>query len=219
MYLRSPLHCIQIETSKKEMSEQRKQLIKVVETLTTKRDAFVKAVESYEQCTKEIVWNLDRDIELKQEELDKLAKNYENQLTDGKIKLEHDLKMFEYETVLEVLKERKQIPCSETEIHDLKQQIADLKETSANELKKAVSIEKNSSENKLAVELERLTLKHNAETAKLNAEVGQRTSEISVLQNTVKNLQSELAAQRELTKDVALAGKQAPIQQSFGKNN
>lgn len=201
------------------MSEQRKQLIKVVETLTTKRDAFVKAVESYEQCTKEIVWNLDRDIELKQEELDKLAKNYQNQLTDGKIKLEHDLKMFEYETVLEVLKEKKQIPCSETEIHDLKQQLTELKDTSMNELKKAVAIEKNQWESKMATELEKMTLKHNAEVAQIKAEVGQRTSEISVLHNTVKNLQSELASQRELTRDVAMAGKQAPIQQSFGKGN
>lgn len=200
------------------MSEQRKQLIKVVETLTTKRDAFVKAVESYEQCTKDIVWNLDRDIELKQEELNKLNKNYENQLTDGKIKLEHDLKMFEYETVVEVLKEKKQIPCSETEINDLKHQITELKESSASELKRAVAIERATLENKMATELEKMTLKHNAEVAQLKAEVGQRTSEISVLQNTVKNLQSELAEQRMLTRDVAMAGKQAPIQQSFGKS-
>lgn len=200
------------------MSEQRKQLIKAVETLTTKRDAFVKAVESYEQCTKEMVWNLDKDIELKQDELNKLNKNYENQLTDGKIKLEHDLKMYEYETVIDILKSKKQIPCSETEIQDLKQQIIDLKETSANELKKAVAIEKSLLENKMATELEKMTLRHNAEVAQLKAEVGQRTSEITVLQNTVGNLQKEIALQRELTKDVALAGKQAPIQQSFGKS-
>ena len=191
----------------------------MVELLTTKRDAFVKAVESYEQCTKEIVWNLDRDIELKQDELDRLTKNYQNQLTDGKIKLEHDLKMYEYETVLDILKEKKQIPCSETEISDLKQQLTELKESSTAELKKSVAIEKSRSENILAIELERLVLKHSAETAKLNAEVGQRTSEITVLQNTVKNLQSEIALQRELTRDIAASSKQAPIQQSFGGKN
>lgn len=201
------------------MTEHRKQLIKVVEGLTTKREAFVKAIETYEQCTKDMVWNLDKDIELKQEELDRLTKNYQNQLTDGKIKLEHDIKMHEYETVLQILKEKKQIPCSETEIQDLTKQIAELKESSVSELKKAVAIEKHHWENKLASELEKSTLKHQAESAKLTAEVGQRTSEILVLQNAVKNLQSELASQRELTLGVANASKHAPISQSFGKGS
>lgn len=92
---------------KERMSEQRKQLIKAIETVVTKRDAFTKAMESYDLCTKDIMWNLDHDIELKKDDLDRLNKNYENQLTDGKIKLEHDLKMFEYNTVLEILKEKK----------------------------------------------------------------------------------------------------------------
>jgi hypothetical protein len=201
------------------MSEQRKQLIKVVETLVTKKDAFVKAVEGFDQCTKDMIWNLDRDIELKKDELDRLAKDYNNQLTDGKIKLEHDLKLFEYETILEVLKEKKQIPCSETEINDLKQQIAELKESSIAEVKKAIAIEKSHSESKLTSTTERLTLTHAAEVAQLKAEVGQRTSEITVLQNAVANLRGELAAQRELTRDVAASSKQAPIQQSFGKGS
>lgn len=199
------------------MSEQRKQLIKVVETLVTKRDAFTKAVEGFETCTKDLIWNLDRDIDLKKEELDRLNKHYENQLTDGKIKLEHDIKLFEYETIIAVLKSKNQIPCSETEIADLKRQLEELKLSSAAETKKALAIEKASSENKLANTEERMTLKHNAEIAQLKAEVGQRTSEITVLQNTVKNLQNEISLQRELTRDVAASGKQAPIQQSFGK--
>jgi hypothetical protein len=69
----------------------------------------------------------------------------------------------------------------------------------------------------MSVEIEKLILRHNAEVAQIKAEVGQRTSEITVLANTVKNLQNEIAEQRMLTKEVAFAGKQAPINQSFGK--
>ena len=201
------------------MSEKRKQLIKVVETLASKQDAFVKAVDSYDKLTKELIWDLDRDLELKKEELEKLNKNYENQLTDGKIQLEHDLKMYEYDTVVEILKKKNQMPFSEAEINDLKKQLTDLKESSVSELKKAVAIEKAQAENKLASSLENITLKHTAETAQLKAEVGQRSSEIAVLQNTVKNLQSELAEQRNLTRDVASSSRQAPITQSFGGKN
>jgi len=200
------------------MSEQRKQLIKVVETLATKQEAFIKAVDSFEKCTKDLVWDLDKDIELKKEELEKLNKNYENQLTDGKIKLEHDLKMLEYDTVLEILKKKNQIPYSEPELIELKKQLQDLKESSTAELKKAIAIEKATGENRLASAQENSSLKHAAEIAQLKAEVGQRTSEIAVLQNSVKNLQSELAEQRNLTRDVASSSRQAPITQSFGKN-
>jgi hypothetical protein len=201
------------------MSEQRKQLIKVVETLASKQDAFVKAVDSYDKLTKELIWDLDRDLELKKEELEKLNKNYENQLTDGKIQLEHDLKMYEYDTVVEILKKKNQMPFSELEINELKKQLTELKESSITELKKAIAIEKANAENKLNSAIENITLKHTAETAQLKAEVGQRSSEILVLQNSVKNLQSELAEQRNLTRDVASSSRQAPITQSFGGKN
>jgi len=60
-------------------------------------------------------------------------------------------------------------------------------------------------------------LKHRAEIAELTASVKQQEKEITVLSNTIDNLKSELAAQRDLTREVAMAGKQGAITQQFGK--
>ncbi len=56
-----------------------------------------------------------------------------------------------------------------------------------------------------------MELKHKAEVAKMTASMVHQKKKITTLQKTIENLQHELAEQRKLTKDVAEAGRPAPI--------
>lgn len=59
-------------------------------------------------------------------------------------------------------------------------------------------------------------LKHQAETAELKAKVQEYAREVEANHKSIEGYKSEIAAQRELTREVALAGKQGAINQSFG---
>jgi len=199
------------------MSKERKQLSKAIESLVSKQEAFAKAITALENFKKEALYDLDLEIENKKTDLDALTKQHDNAVIDGRIKVDQELKQYEYDAAVQILAKDNLVPVEKDEIDELKQQLTTLKETSEAQLKKEVAIERNKGDSALKAALETASLKHQAEHASLQAQVEQRTHEIEVMARTIKNLQVELAAQRELTKDVAMASKQGAIQQTFGK--
>ena len=90
-----------------------------------------------------------------------------------------------------------------------------LKTTAAQQLQAAVEVEKNLGKAALAQAQHNLQLQHKAESASWVAQVEQQVKEIGVLKETISNLKHEIAEQRALTKDVAVASSKSGIQQSF----
>ena len=200
------------------MSTERKQLTKAVEALTSKQDAFIKAVTAMEEFKKEALSSLDTDIQYKKEELEELEKKYNNKLIDGQTEVDQALKKYEYSEAVKILEKHGEVAFDKDEVENLKQQVSDMKTSHEAEIKKLMAIEKDKATKTLESELEKKDLKHAALNAEMKAQIDQRTHEIEMFKETIANLQKDLSAQRELTKDVALASKQAPISQSFGKN-
>lgn len=69
----------------------------------------------------------------------------------------------------------------------------------------------------MKIALNNAQLTHKDEIAELGASVKQQEKEIINLNETIHNLRHELSEQRKLTKEVAEAGKQAPINLSTSK--
>jgi 1-aminocyclopropane-1-carboxylate deaminase/D-cysteine desulfhydrase-like pyridoxal-dependent ACC family enzyme len=91
-----------------------------------------------------------------------------------------------------------------------------LRNNSAAQLQQAVAAEKASGTAALEQALLNKELGHKAHIAGLTAQVEQQVREISVLRETIANLKHEIAEQRSLTKEVAVASSKSQIQQSFG---
>lgn len=199
-------------------SKERKELTKQIESLASKQDAFTKAVLSLENFKKECISDLDTDIELKKKELEELAKKYENEIIDGKIKIDQTIKKYEYDEAVKILEKHGEVPSFKDDVENYKNTIAQLKIDYELGVKKVMEEEKKQSESALKAVTNNITLKNTAENAELKAKATQLENQVIVLNNTIANLQNELKCQRELTKDVAMASKQGAIQQSFGKN-
>jgi uncharacterized protein (DUF342 family) len=199
-------------------SKERKELTKNIENLASKQDAFLKAVAALETFKKESLVDLDTDIELKKNELSELAKKYENEVIDGKTSVDQRIKKYEYDAAVAIIEKQGEIPCFKEDIEAYKTTIAELKAKQDSELKGAVDSERKTAESRLRAVIENTNLKTLAEHAQLSAKVTQLESQVSVSNGVISNLQNELKCQRELTKDVAIAGKQGAIQQTIGKN-
>lgn len=199
-------------------SKERKELIKNIENLASKQDAFIKAVANLETFKKNCLADLDTDIDLKKNELAELEKKYENEVIDGKILVDQRIKKYQYDAAVSILEKHGEVPSLKEDIDDLNKTISQMKVDHLNALTKAVEDEKKNGESALKAAISNMTLKTAADHAELNAKVKQLESQAKTLNDTIFNLQNELKCQRELTKDVAMAGKQGAIQQTFGKN-
>jgi len=99
----------------------------------------------------------------------------------------------------------------------LQSELAQLHQGREEEMEKIKNEERANAKIALNSAVKNCQLEHKAETAQLKAVSEQQQKEIKSLETTIKNMQAEIAAQRQLTKEVAEAGKQGSIQQTFGK--
>jgi hypothetical protein len=96
-------------------------------------------------------------------------------------------------------------------------EIDKLKKNRENEINDIITKEKVNSKRAIASLTQHLELKQKADIAELNASVKQQKNEILSMCKTIEAMKNDITAQRELTKDVALALKQGAISQTFGK--
>lgn len=193
--------------------------------LEDKKKEYVSITAELETEYKTKTSNLEKEFEIKNEDLEKkytmrnteLEKEYEVKKKDRTIYYEQYIKQYKDDAIEKFLEKEKKIAIEQEELDGLNEEIENLK--SINETNLITSQkeyeEKFKKESGYAVST--LELKHQAETAELNANVNQKTNEIETLQKTISNLQKEVAAQRDLTNQIAQSMKQSPINQSFGK--
>jgi hypothetical protein len=192
-------------------------LSKNLQNLLTKQEGFIKAVEQLKDFSNESIINLDLEIESKNTELKELTKRFKNEETDGKIQCDQNIQKYKYDAAIAILGEKNEIAIDKSNYDNLKSELSILKLKDKTEIDKLLKKERETGDRKLKYALDNCLLKHKAEHAELTAAVKQRDNQIITLQNSIENLKIEIAAQRELTKSVAEAGKQGQISQTFGK--
>jgi len=195
---------------------ERLQLAQSIHNLVLRGESFVSAMEHLTTFSKERLVDLDLKIESKKQEFQDLTTQLGNQYKDVEIKLKQHLQEHKLEAVKEVLSGLHMIYLETSEHTRLVTELDVLKSTTAQQLETALEQEKSAAKIVMAQVHHNLQLIHKAETASLVAHVEQQVKEIGVLKETISNLKHEIAEQRSLTKEVAIASSKSNIQQSFG---
>lgn len=192
-------------------------LAKTLNTLVAKQDGFAKAVESMKCFSEESINNLTLEIDAKQFELAELEKNFISKEKDGRISVDQKLKEYGYKEAVKIVNSNGQTAVDQEKYDLILAENSELKATLADTIQKTKEEEKIRHKKELNAVISNLELKHQAETATLTAQTQQKDREVDRLEKTIDNLRAEIDAQRSLTKDVAMAGKQGAISQTFGK--
>lgn len=192
---------LEIQTKKQDYDEKTKQLEK----------EYNEKMEAVEYEYKKKMETLDEDY--KKKKLD-----YDQQLKNQQIDVDQQIREYKYNAAIEILEnEFDEVHIDKDVYENLQTELDNLKNSYENDLEKMKTELMNTHKKEIGAQIGSCQLKHKAETAELTASVRQQEKEISVLSNTIDNLKKELAAQRDLTREVAMAGKQGAITQQFGK--
>jgi hypothetical protein len=194
----------------------RLQLAQSINNLVLRGDSFLSAMEELNTFSKERLVDLDLKIEAKKQEFQDLTVSLENQFKDVEIKLKQNLQENKLVAVKDVLSGLNMMYIETAEHQRLVNELDTLRNTSATQLQQAVGAEKANGVAALEQAISNKELAHKAHIASLTAQVEQQVKEISVLRETISNLKHEIAEQRSLTKEVAIASSKSQIQQSFG---
>lgn len=212
-------HKVQIKKLESDYAEMSKKLKSDYDDLKKKMES-----EYSEKSRKFESDHLDRTKKLESEFVDKkkaLTNTYEDSQIDMKRKIAEDkskqCELYAKELKMKYIKEDEHKVLME----QVQKAVQDY-----NELKKSfdkqcdqVKLEETKKYNaQLKSETTTLELTHKANNAALQAQVEQQKKEITVLQQTIDSLKSEIKEQRELTKEVAQASSKAQITQTIGKN-
>lgn len=197
----------------------RLELSKAINTLVTKQDAFTKAYENLQNFSQETLKNLDLEIEAKNTELKELELDAENTKKNLKIETDQYIAEYRYEAAKKILEERNEMAIDVDEYEKLKDEVDTMKETHTREISEMKQSMSNRHRSEMERELKTRDLTHQAKEAEVNARVEQQTKEIEVLNRTIENLKMEIAAQRQLTAQVAEASRPQMPQMNYSNKN
>jgi len=144
-------------------------------------------------------------------------KQLENEHIDAKIKMNQEIREHGLQAANQLLASMNMTSISTDKLQAMTEELSTIKETSATSLAKAVEQEKQQAKQHLQREVHGIQLEHKANIASLQAQVEQQVKEIRLLNDTIANLQNEIAQQRNLTKEVAQASSKSQISQNFTK--
>ena len=140
-----------------------------------------------------------------------------HKLKNKQIETDQLIAEYQYEGALKILKEREEVPISAEEYKRMREELTHLRTDIDKRISDALTSERVESKRGMQAAISNAQLSHKADTAVLTATVDQQKKEIETLQRANDKLNDDIAAQRELTKEVANAGRAAPITQQIGK--
>jgi len=161
---------------------------------TDKINEYALMIETKKQDYTDLSEGLDREFKLKQSDLQTKLKEI------NMIAFEEFGKKYNYQLVLIDEYEKK-----ENEISTLQDKNEELNLKMEEKVDEKVELAKTKLEDSFKQEKLTLELTHKAETAELIAQNKQHIREIEILNSTILNMKSEIAEQRNLTKEVAQA--------------
>lgn len=188
-------------------NSERLELAKAISSMTTKQDAFIKAVENMKEFDEEALKKLDLEMDSRKQDLAELERNIERIKKNGQIEVDQFLAEYKYTAAKKILLEHKEEPIEKSTLDKLNNELEDLRENKQDEIVAMKLKEKEKSAKAMAAALKNADLKHKAEIAELGAENKQNKHEINSLQKTIDNLTKEVSCARELTQKVAEASR------------
>jgi len=199
------------------VKSERLTLAEAISSIVAKEEALIKSVDDLKQFQAETLSKLDLAIETKKTELAELEQNYMKIKKDKQIETDQFVAEYQRDSAIKILEETGEEPIESAKLEILQSELAQLHQGREEEMEKIKNEERANAKIALNSAVKNCQLEHKAETAQLKAVSEQQQKEIKSLETTIKNMQAEIAAQRQLTKEVAEAGKQGSIQQTFGK--
>ena len=194
-------------------------LAQSIHNLVARGDAFVSALDTLQNLSKEKLLELDMNIETKKKEYQDLHLQLENQFKDTEIKMKQQLAENKLQAVKEILQSMDMTSIKNSLYEELTKNMDILKKDHQDQLMNVVKMEQEKGASILKQSLQNMELTHKANIAGLTAENESQKKEIIVLRDTIQNLKSELAEQRNLTRDIAQASSKSQISQNFGSNS
>lgn len=191
-------------------------LAKAVADFTKAQQGFTAAVAAFENITATSIEEIDMQIDEKRKQLDEVAEEQEQAKKRARIDTANAIAEDNMAAATQILEQRNMTAIANSELEQLRAENAQLRAATDAAVEKAVDDANKSHRAALQSAVKNAELQHTANTAELNAQVGQQSREIAMLKEMVQNLKSEIADQRQLTKDVAEANSSGAITQSFG---
>lgn len=175
----------------------------------------------------ELTCDLENKYKMKQQQLDNDYNNKFTQLGNDhknkQIEIKQHLNEFKVEGCNQIAKDFNMMLIKTDEYNRVVTDAEDAKdklETMRNELEEKhfdeMKKEREQHTKALIQEKSMSDLSHKAQTAELTAQVTQQRKEIEMLLKTIENMKFEIAEQRNLTKEVAVASSKAQITQKIG---
>lgn len=202
----------------------RLQLAQAINNITIAGNTFSRSIDILNNFSQEKLAELDIQIESKNRQYQDLNAQLENEFKNNQISTMHHLNEFKLKACEDVAKEFNMQVIRNEDFHKLKaelgssqKELADLNKSFADRLKDEVARVTSHYNDQLVRETSTLTLTHKAQIAELSAQTQQQKKEIEILNRTIENMKHEIAEQRNLTKEVAIAGSKAQIMQQIGK--
>jgi len=193
----------------------RLELAAALSAITTKCDGWVKAIEDFNVLRRDILSNVETELQTKKRQRDELDQEYEQVKRAKKIDMEQELAEFGYSAAVRLLQQRQERPISCVELDQLREKVATLEKQSADELKQAVEAERASCVKSMTFERNTLKLQHEKETSQLTAQGESLKAQLESCRAEVAKAETRLDAQRELTKQVAEACKTPSVIQNM----
>jgi hypothetical protein len=204
----------------------RLQLAQAINNITLSGDTFVRAIETLSSFSQERLSDLDMQIESKKREYEHMNTQLENNFKNNQIETQQRLNEFKVKACEEIAKEyNMQVIRNEdyyklkNDLSNVQKELNDINKTFDDRLFKDVEKERQLYLSKLQQESTTLTLNHKAQMAEITAQCAQQKKEIEMLNKTIENLKHEVAEQRNLTKEVAIASSKAQITQQIGRQD
>ena len=196
--------------------------------LASKSEALIAALHEVQTFDTTRIQQIEMQLEAKKKEFadmteqltsqyEQANKQLENEHIDAKIKMNQEIREHGLQAANQLLASMNMTSISTDKLQAMTEELSTIKETSATSLAKAVEQEKQQAKQHLQREVHGIQLEHKANIASLQAQVEQQVKEIRLLNDTIANLQNEIAQQRNLTKEVAQASSKSQISQNFTK--
>lgn len=174
-------------------------LAKAINGITKAREAFDKAVTSYQELEAEALKDLDMRIDVKRQELADADADFVQKRKRGEVDFENYMTEHRREGAVKILEATGEVPIKAKELEHLRERVAEFEanfEAKVRETKEGFQV---SSRREMEAALRAQKLEHVAETAKLTAALEQKNAEIKVHKENNDRTRADLEAQRELT--------------------
>ena len=200
-----------------EATNERLEFRKCLAELAHCKQAFAEAVEKCHAFEEETLESLSLQLTEKKAELAELQAQFAVERKNAEIKLAQEVAEFRYKAAVDILSGRGEQAVATAELEELRAKCAAAAAQLDAECKRVREEERAAGHAQLGAAIKSKELEHKANMAELNAKVEQQKLQIASMQAQLEAYSKEVDKQRELTKQVADAGRHGAIQQTIGK--